>query len=962
MDPLSISASIIAVLQATNSVISICYDYRAAAKNSSWELPRVIELVKSLRHVLETLEGLASGAKGTDPDAVPRLQTLQQLCRPNTGNEGGLLALCMKELNILQKKLAPLGWAGPVGSKRVALVQALKWPLKESDTKKSLESIGRFRDTLSLALTTDQTTLILKIDEAVHAIQDNTIGIQGELAELSESLNSARIDEHREKIHQWLAAPDPSSNHVDALGKRRATTGSWFVGSSKFDDWKTSPNSFLWLSGIPGCGKTVLTSVTIEAVLEHCHLSVGMMPNPPPICAVVFFYFDFSQGQKRNHENMIRSLIKQLSQQLQYTSESLESLFSTCTNGNRQPTTEALQNCLKQMIEEFDQVFIILDALDECEDREDLIDSINEIIGWSLQTLHFLATSRMEGEIADGLNVTEEQKLHIQSDLIEEDIRAYIHARLQMDKKLRRWQKDKKDQEIIVGTLMEKSDGMFRWAACQLDALKKCLSRRELQNALASLPKTLDETYDQILCSIDEERCEIVLKILQWLAYSARPLQIEEVADVIAVNTKSKPRLVSSSNNMTGASYNEKGADVNAVGGVYGNALQAAAARGFDDTVKLLLDKGADVNAQGGVFGSALQAASVGGHAKVVKLLLDRQANVGDRGGVYGDALEAASAGGHGEVVLQLINAGADVSAVGGVYGSALHAASYGGHDLIVEHLLNAGADIELPDQRGRTPLYQASSEGHTATIRLLLKRGANVNAEDWDGWAALDEAGPAGHVETVQALLDAGANVNAPDRGGKTALHFIASQGHTDLVRLLLLHGADVNYEDVDGDSPLHDAASTGRHETVRALIEGGANVNTADLRGWSALHAAVVIGHEPTACVLLENGAQISADKDGWTPLHVAVLKGNESIVRLLLKWGADIAAKDSEGRTALDWAALTGRELETLETSAESKVKFFFTVTGLRAAASEGDDVRIRQLLKNGADVDAKDDGGW
>ncbi|KAI0453832.1 hypothetical protein F5B21DRAFT_525469 [Xylaria acuta] len=428
----------------------------------------------------------------------------------------------------------------------MAFAQALKWPLKETDTKKALESIGNFRDTLSLALSTDQTTLILKIDEVVQAIQDKTLGIQGELIELNESFNSARI-------------------------------GSWFTGSSEFGDWKKSPNSFLWLYGIPGCGKTVLTSVTIEAVLEHCHLSVGMARNPPPIWGVVFFYFDFGHDQKRNHEKMIRSLIKQLSQQLRYTSKPLESLFSARTNCNHQPTIEALRGSLRQMIEEFSQVFIFLDALNECEDREDLIDSIGEITRWNLQTLHILATSRMEREIADGLSVTEEQKLYIQSDLIEEDIRAYIYARLQTDKKLRRWQKDKQDQEVIVGTLMEKSDGMFRWAACQLDALKKCLSRRELRNALASLPKMLDEIYDHILCSIDEERCEIVLKILQWLAQSARPLQIEEVADVIAVNTKSKPRfdpesrfpeprdilticssLVSSSSNATGSSYNEK--------------------------------------------------------------------------------------------------------------------------------------------------------------------------------------------------------------------------------------------------------------------------------------------------------------------------------------------------------------------------------------------------------------------
>jgi hypothetical protein len=63
-----------------------------------------------------------------------------------------------------------------------------------------------------------------------------------------------------------------------------------------------------------------------------------------------------------------------------------------------------------------------------------------------------------------------------------------------------------------------------------------------LRKTLASLPKTLDNTYARILCNIDEEHTVNTLKILQWLAYSARPLQLGEIAEVIAVDTESNPR------------------------------------------------------------------------------------------------------------------------------------------------------------------------------------------------------------------------------------------------------------------------------------------------------------------------------------------------------------------------------------------------------------------------------------
>jgi ankyrin repeat protein len=69
-----------------------------------------------------------------------------------------------------------------------------------------------------------------------------------------------------------------------------------------------------------------------------------------------------------------------------------------------------------------------------------------------------------------------------------------------------------------------------------------------------------------------------------------------------------------------------KGADVNAHGGHYGNALQAASVDGHNQVVKMLLDKGANANVHGGKYSNALQAASLRGHGQVVKMLLDRGA------------------------------------------------------------------------------------------------------------------------------------------------------------------------------------------------------------------------------------------------------------------------------------------------------------------------------------------------
>ena len=57
------------------------------------------------------------------------------------------------------------------------------------------------------------------------------------------------------KIREWLSPPDPSLNYDKALEQRQADTGLWFLESPDYSKWKIDPASFLWLYGIPGCGK-----------------------------------------------------------------------------------------------------------------------------------------------------------------------------------------------------------------------------------------------------------------------------------------------------------------------------------------------------------------------------------------------------------------------------------------------------------------------------------------------------------------------------------------------------------------------------------------------------------------------------------------------------------------------------------------------------------------------------------
>lgn len=150
-EALGLTASIITVLQITNSVISLCCNYGAALHGTSWEASQVRKEMESLRDVLQTLEPLATEAELSNAAAETRLSALFQICKPD-----GLLAHCLSEVKCLDERLKPPGWSDGLGPKRKALIQALRWPLKEAETRKTLENIQRFKSTLDLAINMDQ--------------------------------------------------------------------------------------------------------------------------------------------------------------------------------------------------------------------------------------------------------------------------------------------------------------------------------------------------------------------------------------------------------------------------------------------------------------------------------------------------------------------------------------------------------------------------------------------------------------------------------------------------------------------------------------------------------------------------------------------------------------------------------------------------------------------------------------
>jgi hypothetical protein len=255
----------------------------------------------------------------------------------------------------------------------------------------------------------------------------------------------------QEKIQSWLSPPEHSANYNKARQQRHPDSGLWFLGSDDFAKWKTRRNSFLWLNGIPGCGKTILSSTIIE------HLDT--MPSSHPL---LYFYFDFKDTSKQELDSMIRSLINQLYYKCVDTQKHLDLLFSSCNNRLCKPTCESLCEVLLQMIEQAKEVWIVLDALDECYTRKGpptkgLLLWIKNLLQLEQTNVHLLVTSRPEIKSEVSEWAYDDDIVPIQSDLIAGDIRAYIQTRI---RGVKEWESHPEVQHEIETRLMEKAHGM----------------------------------------------------------------------------------------------------------------------------------------------------------------------------------------------------------------------------------------------------------------------------------------------------------------------------------------------------------------------------------------------------------------------------------------------------------------------------------------------------------------------
>ncbi|RII20696.1 hypothetical protein CUC08_Gglean001282 [Alternaria sp. MG1] len=220
--------------------------------------------------------------------------------------------------------------------------------------------------------------------------------------------------------------------------------------------------------------------------------------------------------------------------------------------------------------------------------------------------------------------------------------------------------------------------------------------------------------------------------------------------------------------------------------------------------------------------------------------------------------------------------------------------------------------NLEKSDDNIPMPLYYAALLGFSTVTRLLLDAGAEVNAEGGYNGNALQAASDGGYEQVVKTLLDAGAEVNAQEGVFGNALQAASLRGHEQVVKILLNQGAEVNAEGGEYGNALQAASEGGHEQVVKTLLDAGAEVNAQGGVFGNALQAASLEGHEQVVKMLLDNGAEVNAQGGFYgNALQAASLEGHEQVVKTLLDAGAEVNAQGGRYGNALQAASLEGHE---------------------------------------------------
>lgn len=692
----------------------------------------------------------------------------------------------------------------------------------------------------------------------------------------------------------------------------------WFLKHKKYMDWRRNHCSFLWTSGHPGSGKSVLSSFLIDELQNS---------STDTVC---FFFFKDDNDQQQHAAFALCSILHQLFK----AKPSLIRHAAVEFRAKRQKLTgefRPLWNIFTAVVEEKDcgNITCVIDALDECQEpsRTLLMKSLASFCAQDNphnNAVKFFVTSRPHFSIdrqfqnLPTMGLTEDETSGING-----DIDLVIKSRVEGITSTRGLSTTM--QADLEQNLIRKADQTFLWVSLILELIEESAlaSKHALYEIISSTPRQLDALYEKILQQ--SSNADYTRKLLHIIVAARRPLSVEEIG--IAFVLRTDDRLEQELDYEPSMEVT-----IRRLCGLFVRIIDSKVYLVHQTAKEFLVRPSNSTYLNQECWKYALDPTVsnyILGSICITYLLFTVFESDPLAPTAYRNSKKKGAAD-------DIDDQNSDAS---DYYDWAIlrEVQEYTGKHRFLDYAAKHWTDhFRLASSMQKELLSSATEILNTETRRFLTWFRVFWTTVDTmhqcpEDFPDLVLASYFGLETVVCSLLEKGAALQSKDSNGRTALHRASANGHVGLARFLLEKGADVSQVDEDKATPLHLASRSGQESAARLLLENGADICATDKFGRTALHLAVQQGHEAVVLMLLERGSDVNSNTGSHSPLHIAATRGDPRIVQALLKNCADVHIKSNGGKTPLHWASAYGHNAV------------------------------VRCLIEEGADVNATGKGG-
>ncbi|KAK7408618.1 hypothetical protein QQX98_009220 [Neonectria punicea] len=698
-------------------------------------------------------------------------------------------------------------------------------------------------------------------------------------------------------------------------------TCAWIASHPIFVSWiEQATNALLWLTGHPGCGKTVLSysvAKRLERDGEHvlvyfCDNKVTAQQDAKAILTGLIFQLI--------HRN--RRLIRHIRREFEFSGTSIIQSFSI------------LWSVFKSMIKDLKgtSIYVVIDALDECEtsSRHYLTSAIKDLIDNpsrddSSKNVKFFFTSRPMLDLAEGFRGAMRHLLPIddaESGYVD-DLQQFIHQRV--DEIALKHRCSDHTKSHLLETLLSRADRTFLWIHMVLSSLEESFlsSVSDLDIIISTLPPSLESTYSSFLAKIPKSNQAIAHRLLSLMLASSRPLHLDEMNCAFAIDGSHQSSIEVLQSCQTALDRT--------IQGILGPLVRISSQKAslVHQTVKdFLLVSDAEAGqlqsyeaCPGMPIITTKSAALYMATACVRYLLLDDfssgfssletspvNSNFSDSEG----ATKVHDMWGDQGFELDLFAEPDELEATVSAAIASQHA-FYSYAALHWPQHYSTCESIAPPELRNSVmSLINSHNAAGQTWLSYLRSEAIDADAEYPKQLNGLILSARFNFIGAAAGVLQTG---DCAQRGTDEALFWSAKYSNHGIVKLLLDASADPNYQGAENQTALMASAAAGHLTCVQHLLaDRRCEVNARGKGGRSALSFAAGNGHYGTARYLLEVEAVEADEPDhaGTTPFMWAAGGGHLAILSILAKDPRiDVNKRDKNGRTALSWAAGDGMD---------------------------------------------------